>query len=63
MLTDGDLQVILLPVKLAATVTLILLLIGTPIVWWLARTRSFIQGAVSLDKYKGKPAPVAHGLS
>ena len=63
MLTDGDLQVILLPVKLAATVTLIPLLIGTPIVWWLARTRSFIRGAVSLDKYKDKPAPVAHGLS
>ena len=39
MLTEGDLQAIWLTVRLAGTVTLILLLIGTPIAWWLARTR------------------------
>ena len=41
MLTETDLQAIWLTVRLAATVTLILLLIGTPIAWWLARTRSW----------------------
>ena len=41
MLTEADLQAIWLTVRLAATVTLILLLIGTPIAWWLARTRSW----------------------
>ena len=44
MLTEGDLQAIWLTVRLAATVTLILLLIGTPIAWWLARTRSWWKG-------------------
>ena len=31
-------------IKLATTVTLILLLIGTPIAWWLARSRSWWKG-------------------
>ncbi len=44
MLTDGDLQAIWLTIKLATTVTLILLLIGTPIAWWLARSRSWWKG-------------------
>ncbi len=44
MLTEGDLQAIWLTARLAATVTLILLLIGTPIAWWLARTRSWWKG-------------------
>ena len=44
MLTDGDLQAIWLTVRLASTVTLILLLVGTPIAWWLARTRSWWKG-------------------
>ena len=44
MLTDGDLQAIWLTIKLATTVTLILLLIGTPIAWGLARTRSWWKG-------------------
>ena len=39
MLTDGDLQALWLTVRLAAIVTFILLLIGTPIAWWLARTK------------------------
>jgi len=36
----SDLSAIWLTVKLATVVTMILLLIGTPIAWWLARTRS-----------------------
>jgi molybdate transport system permease protein len=44
MLTDTDLQAIWLTVRLAAITTLILFLIGTPIAWWLARTRSWWKG-------------------
>ncbi len=43
MLTDADLAAITLTVKLAGLVTLILLLIGTPLAWWLARTRSWFK--------------------
>jgi len=43
-LTDGDLQAIWLTVRLAGIVTLILLLIGTPIAWWLARTKAWWKG-------------------
>jgi molybdate transport system permease protein len=35
-----------LTLKLATTVTLLLLVIGTPIAWWLARTRSPLKGVV-----------------
>jgi len=35
-----------LTVRLAAFTTLILFLVGTPIAWWLARTRSPLKGAV-----------------
>jgi molybdate transport system permease protein len=42
----SDLSAIWLTVKLAAAVTVILLLIGTPIAWWLARTRSAWKGPV-----------------
>ena len=41
MLSDSDLQAIWLTVCLAGTVTLILLLVGTPIAWWLARTTTW----------------------
>ena len=44
MPTASDLGAVWLTVKLATTVTLILLLIGTPIAWWLARTRSWWKG-------------------
>lgn len=40
MLTDGDLEAIWLTVRLAGTTTLILFLFGTPLAWWLARSRS-----------------------
>lgn len=46
-LSSGDLSAILLTIKLATTVTIILLIVGTPIAWWLARTRSWLKGPVS----------------
>ena len=46
LLTDSDLQAIWLTVKLASVVTGILLVVGTPIAWWLARTRSWWKGPV-----------------
>lgn len=46
MLSSSDLQALGLTVRLAGTVTLILLLIGTPIAWWLARTRSWWKGPI-----------------
>ncbi len=44
MLTETDLQAIWLTVRLAALTTFILFFIGTPIAWWLARTRSWWKG-------------------
>ncbi len=38
---------IALTLQLAATTTLILLLLGTPLAWWLARTHSMFKGPVS----------------
>ena len=40
MLSNADLQAIVLTLKLASTTTLILLAVCTPLAWWLARTRS-----------------------
>lgn len=45
-LSDSDLQAIWLTIRLASIVTLILLLIGTPIAWWLARTHSRCKGVI-----------------
>jgi molybdate transport system permease protein len=44
--TAADLSAIWLTCKLATVVTIILLLVGTPIAWWLARTRSWWKGPV-----------------
>ncbi len=44
MLTDSDLQAIWLTIRLAGITTVILLLIGTPIAWRLARSRSWWKG-------------------
>jgi molybdate transport system permease protein len=44
--SEADLAAIWLTVKLATTVTAVLLVIGTPIAWWLARTRSWLKGPV-----------------
>ncbi|TBU96892.1 molybdate ABC transporter permease subunit [Stutzerimonas kirkiae] len=41
-----DLAAIRLTLELASLTTLLLLLIGTPIAWWLARTRSRLKGPV-----------------
>lgn len=40
-LTGTDLQAIWLTVRLAATTTLILFLVGTPLAWWLAKSRAW----------------------
>ena len=46
MLTAADLSAIWLTLRLAGVTTLLLLLLGTPIAWWLARTRSRWKGPV-----------------
>lgn len=43
----SDWTAIGLTLRLAGTVTILLLLLGTPIAWWLARTRSWWKGPVS----------------
>jgi molybdate transport system permease protein len=43
---NADLGAVWLTLKLAAVVTVLLLVIGTPIAWWLARTRSRLQSMV-----------------
>ena len=43
-LADSDIQSILLTIRLALAVTVILLIVGTPIAWWLARSRSRLKG-------------------
>ncbi|MDR0278821.1 MAG: molybdate ABC transporter permease subunit [Paucimonas sp.] len=45
-LDASDFGAIWLTLKLASLTTLILLLVGTPIAWWLARTRSWLRGPV-----------------
>ncbi|MBC3871706.1 molybdate ABC transporter permease subunit [Undibacterium oligocarboniphilum] len=46
LLTDSDLQAMWLTVRLAGIVTLILLLLGTPIAWWLARSKACWKGPI-----------------
>ena len=43
---NPDLAAVWLTLNLASVVTLLLLLIGTPIAWWLARTRSRLKGVI-----------------
>jgi molybdate transport system permease protein len=43
---NASLTAIWLTVKLATLVTVLLLFIGTPIAWWLSRTRSWLKGPV-----------------
>jgi molybdate transport system permease protein len=45
-LAPGDLVALFLTFRLAATVTVILLVVGTPVAWWLARTRSWWKGPI-----------------
>ncbi|MFC7288823.1 molybdate ABC transporter permease subunit [Herminiimonas glaciei] len=46
MFTDPNIGAIVLTLKLASLTTIILLLIGTPLAWWLARTRSWLKGPI-----------------
>ncbi|MFT6631247.1 MAG: molybdate transport system permease protein [Bacteriovoracaceae bacterium] len=39
MLSENDMSALLITLKLAFTTTAILLLVGTPIAWWLSRTK------------------------
>ena len=45
-MSDIDLAAVWLTLKLATVVTVLLLIVGTPIAWWLARTRSVWKGVV-----------------
>ncbi|MBH3413437.1 molybdate ABC transporter permease subunit [Pseudomonas putida] len=45
-LDASDFGAVWLTLKLASLTTLILLIVGTPIAWWLARTRSWLRGPV-----------------
>jgi molybdate transport system permease protein len=45
-LSDANLGAIWLTLRLATLVTCLLLLIGTPIAWWLSRTRSWLKGPI-----------------
>src|SRR5574343_66085 len=45
-LTHDDWSAVWLTLKLAGLVTVLLLAVGTPIAWWLARTRSPLRSAV-----------------
>ena len=47
MAADVTLGAVWLTIKLAGLTTLILLLLGTPLAWWLARTHSWAKSAVN----------------
>ena len=51
-LNEADIQALLLTARLASVVTLILFVLGTPLAWWLARSRArwkgLIEAAVAL---------------
>ena len=46
MFSDADLSALWLTTKLATVTTVLLLIIGTPIAWWLARTRSRLKPVI-----------------
>ncbi len=46
-LTDQDIQALWLTARLASVTTAILLLVGTPLAWWLSRTRSWLYRPIS----------------
>jgi len=47
VLTEADLTAIGLTLKLAAVSTTVLLVIGTPLAWWLAHTQSWLRNPVA----------------
>jgi len=46
-LSAADITAIVLTLQLASVVTVLLILLGTPIAWWLANTRSWLKAPVS----------------
>lgn len=46
-LSESDIATIWLTLKLATTVTVLLLIVATPIAWWLAKTRSWLKAPIS----------------
>ena len=46
-LSDADMATIWLTLRLASTVTILLLIFATPLAWWLARTQSWFKGSIS----------------
>ena len=46
-MSSADLAAVWLTLRLAATTTAVLLLLGTPLAWWLARTRSRLRGPIA----------------
>ena len=46
ILGDQDFAAIWLTLRLAATATVLLLVFGMPLAWWLARTRSWLKGPI-----------------
>ena len=46
MLNPADLAAVWLTLKLAGTTTAVLLLLGTPMAWWLAHTRHWAKGVI-----------------
>jgi molybdate transport system permease protein len=47
ILSEADIDAIWLTFRLASTVTILLLIIGTPIAWWLASTQSWLKGPIA----------------
>src|SRR5487761_2031900 len=47
MLAPEDLQAVWLTLRLAGTTTILLLLVATPLAWWLAHSRKWYKGIVS----------------
>ncbi|HPR06399.1 MAG TPA: molybdate ABC transporter permease subunit, partial [Denitromonas sp.] len=47
LLSPADIDAIWLTLKLAFTVTILLLLLGTPLAWWLAHSRARWRGAIN----------------
>ncbi len=47
MLSNTDLQTLFLTFKVASFATFLMLLLGTPLAWWLARTRSAWIGVIN----------------
>ncbi|MFT6991130.1 MAG: molybdate transport system permease protein [Paraglaciecola sp.] len=45
--SDGDIETIWLTLRLASTVTILLLIFATPLAWWLARTNAWLKGPIS----------------